>query len=96
MNHQKVHFEQCSLEILIDNLTFSDIPPLIDTLSGISSSDVDAVDVSQKSSDVSIDGESLLLLLRAVNHKLRAVNFINSSFWKDVLRYVAQCSPDSF
>ncbi|CAL9056094.1 protein DWD HYPERSENSITIVE TO UV-B 1-like isoform X2 [Musa acuminata AAA Group] len=90
VKHQKVHFEQCSLEILIDNLTFSDIPPLIDTLSGISSSDVDAVDVSQKSSDVSIDGESLLLLLRAVNHKLRAVNFINSSFWKDVLRDIFQ------
>lgn len=76
------------MEILIDHLTSSDIPPLIDTLSEISLSDINAVDLYQKSSNVLLDGESLLLLLSAVNQKLRVVDLINSSFWKDALRYV--------
>lgn len=76
------------MEILIDHLTSSDIPPLIDTLSEISLSDINAVDLCQKSSNVLLDGESLLLLLSAVNQKLRVVDLINSSFWKDALRYV--------
>ncbi|CAL9149048.1 unnamed protein product [Musa hybrid cultivar] len=90
VKHQKAHFEQCHLEILIDHLTSSDIPPLIDTLSEISLSDINAVDLYQKSSNVLLDGESLLLLLSAVNQKLRVVDLINSSFWKDALRDICQ------
>ncbi|RZS08834.1 hypothetical protein BHM03_00039860 [Ensete ventricosum] len=90
VKHQKAHFEQCHLEIFIDHLMSSDIPPLIDTLSEISLSDINAVDLCQKSSNVVLDGESLLLLLSAVNQKLRVVDLINSSFWKDALRDICQ------
>ncbi|CAL9072757.1 unnamed protein product [Musa textilis] len=90
VKHQNAHFEQCHLEIFIDHLMSSDIPPLIDTLSEISLSEINAVDLCQKSSNVLLDGESLLLLLSAVNRKLRAVDLMNSSFWKDALRDICQ------
>ncbi|WOK97827.1 hypothetical protein Cni_G06535 [Canna indica] len=85
VKRQKAHFEQCCLEIFIDHLTFADIPLLIETLSETCLSDIDAIDITQKSSNVSLNGECLLLLLGAVNQKLRIVDLSSSSLREDVL-----------
>ncbi|KAG6504272.1 uncharacterized protein LOC121985155 [Zingiber officinale] len=87
--YKKARFGKCILEIYIDHLDSLDIPPLLDTLSG-SLSGIDMVNIRQKSSNASLDGENLLLLFQAVNQKLRIVDLINSSSWKDVLRDICQ------
>ncbi|XP_042417466.1 uncharacterized protein LOC122006153 isoform X1 [Zingiber officinale] len=87
--YQKEHFGQCILEIFIDHLASLDIPPLIAMLSE-SLSDIDAINIRQKSSNVSLDGEGLLLLFQSINKKLRIIDLINSSSWKDVLRDICQ------
>lgn len=83
MKHQKVRI----LEIFIDQLICSDIPPLVDAFSSGSLSDVDAVDVCQRSSNPSLTGESVLSLLHVLKPKLRVVDLIDWSFWKNILQY---------
>ncbi|KAJ6805310.1 uncharacterized protein M6B38_179240 [Iris pallida] len=80
----------CVLEIYIDQLMSSDFPPLIDALSPICLSGISAVDVCQKSSDISLNGEHVLSLLHAVNHKLRLVDLIGWSSWKNILQDVCE------
>ncbi|XP_020241112.1 uncharacterized protein LOC109819700 isoform X2 [Asparagus officinalis] len=74
------------LEIFIDELTCSDILPLVAAFSSGGLSDIDAVDVCQKSSNPSLTGECILSLLHAVNPKLRVVDLIDWSLWKDILQ----------
>ncbi|XP_072978373.1 protein DWD HYPERSENSITIVE TO UV-B 1 isoform X1 [Typha angustifolia] len=90
VKHQKLQLGHCCLEIFIDQLICSDLPPLIDALSGSSLSDIDAVDLYQKSSNISLDGEYVLSLLNAINRKLRIVDLMDWSFWKDILRDICQ------
>ncbi|KAG1342049.1 hypothetical protein COCNU_05G002780 [Cocos nucifera] len=90
VKHQKSHAEQCCLNIIIDQLKSSDFPPLIDVLSMSNLSEIDAVDICQKSSFILLDGEYVLSLLRAVNQKLRMIDLIDSSSWKDVLHDICQ------
>lgn len=85
MRHQNSRI----LEIFIDQLICSDVPPLVDALSGASLSDIDAVDLCQKSPNPSLNGECVLSLLRAFNTKLRVVDLIDWSFWKNILQYVS-------
>lgn len=89
VKHQKSHAEECCLNIIIDQLKSSDFPPLIDVLSMSNLSEIDAVDVCQNSSYILLDGEYVLSLLRAVNQKLRMIDLVYSSSWKDVLQYVS-------
>ncbi|XP_008787136.2 uncharacterized protein LOC103705263 isoform X2 [Phoenix dactylifera] len=90
VKHQKSRAEECCLKIIIDQLKSSDFPPLIDVLSMSNLSEIDAVDVWQKSSYILLDGEYVLSLLRAVNQKLRMIDLVDSSSWKDVLHDIYQ------
>ncbi|KAJ0960233.1 hypothetical protein J5N97_001945 [Dioscorea zingiberensis] len=75
-------FEQCKQSVSPDQLVNSDFPPLIDALSDIDLSGIDAIDVHQGSSGLQLEGEYVLPLLHAVNCKLRVVELIDWSYWK--------------
>ncbi|XP_059652972.1 protein DWD HYPERSENSITIVE TO UV-B 1 [Cornus florida] len=82
---KKSRHKQCSLVIILDDLKDTDFHPLLDVFMEIDTSEIEAVDIIQKSSCV-FDGELTLLLLRAINQKLRIVDLQDSSFGKDFLR----------
>ncbi|KAJ0982087.1 hypothetical protein J5N97_010342 [Dioscorea zingiberensis] len=84
VKNQRMCQELCVLEIFVDQLVNSDFPPLIDALSDIHLSGIDAIDVHQGSSDLQLEGEYVLSLLHAVNCKLRVVELIDWSYWKNL------------
>ena len=88
LKNQTTCKEQCVLEIYVDHLLNSDVPPLIDALSNIDFFGIDAIDVRQRSSGLQLDEDFVLSLLQVVNCKLRVVEFVDSSYLKKILRYV--------
>ncbi|KAK1316796.1 hypothetical protein QJS10_CPA05g01262 [Acorus calamus] len=84
------HKELCILEIFLDHLTHSDFPPLVDAFSMTDLSGIDAVDIRQESPGVSFNGQCVLSLLRSIYQRLRIVDLLDWSFWKDVLRDLSQ------
>lgn len=79
-----------TLEIFIDQLASADIRPLVDAFSLGNPSDVDAIDICQRSPNPSLNGECVLSLLRAVNPQLRIVDLVDWSFWKNILQDIFQ------
>lgn len=79
--------EVSSLVVLLDDLKDVDYYPLLDLLMEIDSSEIDAVDMINRSSCI-LSGESVSSLLRAVNKKLQVVDVRDISFGKDFLLYV--------
>lgn len=73
--------------VFLDDLKDADFLPLLDMFMEIGTSDIDAVDIFHYSS-CDLNGECVLLLLRAINQKLRVVNIRDASFGKEFLRYV--------
>lgn len=73
--------------VFLDDLKDADFLPLLDMFMEIGTSDIDAVDIFHYSS-CDLNGEYVLLLLRAINQKLRVVNIRDASFGKEFLRYV--------
>ncbi|KAL9224752.1 hypothetical protein vseg_000761 [Gypsophila vaccaria] len=82
-------YDQCILEISLDSLKDSDFLPLFDLLTNINNSDIDGVDVYNKTS-CAINGGYVLSLLQAVDKKLRAVHLIELSLEKGFLRDLSQ------
>ncbi|KAL0334931.1 UNVERIFIED_CONTAM: hypothetical protein Sradi_4705000 [Sesamum radiatum] len=70
----------------MDDLKDVDLYPLLDLLKEIDSSEIDAVDIVNRSSCV-LSGEHVSAVLRAVNKKLRVVDICDISFGKDFLLY---------
>ncbi|KAI8554598.1 hypothetical protein RHMOL_Rhmol05G0109900 [Rhododendron molle] len=79
----------CSLVVFLDDLKDADFLPLLDMFMEIGTSDIDAVDIFHYSS-CDLNGEYVLLLLRAINQKLRVVNIRDASFGKEFLRDLSQ------
>ncbi|KAG8368453.1 hypothetical protein BUALT_Bualt15G0047000 [Buddleja alternifolia] len=86
---KKARCEISSLVVSIDDLKDVDFNPLLDLLKEIDSSEIDAVDMVNRSSCV-LSGEYVSPLLHAVNEKLRVVDIRDISFGKDFLRDLAQ------
>ncbi|KAL6209888.1 hypothetical protein ACLB2K_020827 [Fragaria x ananassa] len=76
--------ELCSLEISLDHLMDVEFPPLIDLCMELDASEVEAVDISNESLHV-LNGKYALLLMRAINQKLRVVDLQDLAFGKDFL-----------
>lgn len=71
--------------VSMDDLKDVDFYPLLDLLKKIDTSEIDAVDMVNKSSCV-LNGEYVSILLHAVNKKLRVVDICDISFGKDFLK----------
>ncbi|XP_071697425.1 protein DWD HYPERSENSITIVE TO UV-B 1-like isoform X2 [Rutidosis leptorrhynchoides] len=80
----KLENEESSFSIFLDDLEGVDFHPLYNVFVLIDMSEIDAVDILQKSS-CSLDADSVLLLLHAVHHKLRVVDLQDRTFGKDFL-----------
>lgn len=74
------------MEISLDHLKDTDFPPLLDLCMELDDSEVEAVDICNKSLYV-LDGKYALLLMRAINQKLRVVDLYDLSFGKNFSRY---------
>ncbi|KAF7130522.1 hypothetical protein RHSIM_Rhsim10G0161500 [Rhododendron simsii] len=86
---KKAHCQLCSLVVFLDDLKDADFLPLLDMFMEIGTSDIDAVDIFHYSS-CDLNGEYVLLLLRAINQKRRVVNIRDASFGKEFLRDLSQ------
>lgn len=82
---KKTCHELCILEIMLDHLKDMDLHPLLDVVVDIEASEIEAVDIYNKSSG-ELKGEYALLLMRALNKKLRAVDLQDISLGKDFCR----------
>ncbi|KAL8205157.1 hypothetical protein R6Q57_008708 [Mikania cordata] len=81
---RKLDNEESSFVIFLDDLTGADFHPLYNVLAIFDISEIDSVDILQKST-CSLEGDSVLLLLHAVNQKLRVVDLQDRTFGKDFL-----------
>ncbi|KAI3523977.1 hypothetical protein L1887_02537 [Cichorium endivia] len=81
---KKSNNEESTFVIFLDDLKSIDFHPLYNVFLQIDSSEIDSVDILQKSS-CSLDGNSVLLLLLAINQKLRVVDLQDRTFGKDFL-----------
>ncbi|XP_051146851.1 protein DWD HYPERSENSITIVE TO UV-B 1 isoform X1 [Andrographis paniculata] len=86
---KKARHETCTLMVSMDDLRDVDFYPLLDLLKEIDVSEVDAVDMVNKSSCV-LGGEYASSLLHAISKKLRVVDICDISFGKDFLLDLAQ------
>ncbi|XAR52891.1 hypothetical protein NMG60_11021216 [Bertholletia excelsa] len=86
---KKACHQLCSLVIFLDDLKDADFPPLFDIFMEIDTSEIDAVDIYHDSS-CDLNGEYVLLLLRAIGQKLRVVDLQDVSFGKEFLRDLSQ------
>uniref|UniRef100_A0A5B7C1Q0 U2A'/phosphoprotein 32 family A C-terminal domain-containing protein n=1 Tax=Davidia involucrata TaxID=16924 RepID=A0A5B7C1Q0_DAVIN len=86
---KKSRHQLCNLVVFLDDLKDADFLPLLDVFMEIDTSEIDAVDILHESSCV-LDGEYVLLLLRAINQKLRVVDLRDLSFGKDFLLDLSQ------
>lgn len=70
--------------ILMDDLKDADFYPLLDIIKDIDVSEIDAVDIVNRSS-CGLSPEYVLDLMHAVNNKLRVVDIRDISFGRDFL-----------
>lgn len=84
---KKARREISSFIITMDDLKDVDFYPLLDLLKEVDASEIDAVDIINRSS-CALNGEYVLPLLQAVNKKLRVVDICDISLGKDFLLYV--------
>ncbi|GKF57366.1 hypothetical protein Tco_0170903, partial [Tanacetum coccineum] len=83
----KSNNEESSFEIFLDDIKPADFYPLHNVFLQIDISEIDVVDVLQKSL-CTLDVDSVLLLLQSVSQKLRVVDLQDRTFGKDFLLYV--------
>lgn len=81
---KKARREVICLVVLLDDLSDDHFHPLLDLLAEIDVSEIDAVDLINRSSGI-MSGECVLSLLRAVHKKLRVVDIQDIFFGKEFL-----------
>lgn len=84
---KKARHEMSTFMVSMDDLKDVDFYPILDLLKEIDASEIDAVNMVNRSSCV-LSGEYVSSLLHAVNKKLRVVDICDISFGKDFLLYV--------
>lgn len=85
----KAQHKGCSLVVLLDNLKDADFHPVLDLFMEIDASEIDAVDIINRSA-CPLDGGYVLSLLRAINTKLRIVDLQDVSLGKNFLLNISQ------
>lgn len=83
----KAFHEPSLLVILLDDIRDADFQPLLELLREVDASDIDAVDIINRST-CALSGDRVILFLRAVSRKLRVVDLQDILFGKDFLLYV--------
>ncbi|XP_076934884.1 protein DWD HYPERSENSITIVE TO UV-B 1-like [Bidens hawaiensis] len=81
---KKSNNEDSTFVIFLEDLKGVDVNPLYNVLVLIDGSEIDSVDLLQKST-CSLEADSVLLLLQAVKQKLRVVDLQDRTFGKDFL-----------
>ncbi|KAF3648749.1 Soluble secretory phospholipase A2 receptor [Capsicum annuum] len=86
---KKARHEVSSLVILLDDIKDTDFHPLLDLLTEADISEIDAVDIINRSVCI-LSWEYLLALVRASSRKLRVVDLQDILFGKEFLQNLAQ------
>lgn len=81
---QKLNNQESSFAIFLDDIKPADFHPLYNAFVQIDISEIDVVDVLQKSL-CTLDVDSVLMLLQSVSQKLRVVDLQDRTFGKDFL-----------
>ena len=84
---KKSHHEVCNLVICMDDVKDVDFNPLVRLLMEIDESEINGVDIIQRSSCF-MSAENVLFLLHIIRKKLRVVDLLDMSFGKKFLLYV--------
>lgn len=74
--------------LILDEIPETDIEPLVETLSAVERSDLDAVDVVYSNRISNLSWPLLVQVMRAVGSKLRKVDLRESTFGREAVRYV--------
>lgn len=80
------------LELVLDDIDGTDIEPLIETLSVVERSDLDAVDVACTNAISNINWPLLVQVMRAAGSKLRNADLRGNAFGREAVRYVTSHS----
>lgn len=80
------------LELVLDDIDGTDIEPLIETLSVVERSDLDAVDVACTNAISNINWPLLVQVMRAAGSKLRNADLRGNVFGREAVRYVTSHS----
>lgn len=86
---KKAHHEDCNLVIYMDDVKDVDFNPLVRLLMEIDESEINGVDVLQRSSCF-MTAEHVLFLLHIIRKKLRVVDLLDMSFGKKFLLDISQ------
>ncbi|XP_017230604.1 protein DWD HYPERSENSITIVE TO UV-B 1 isoform X2 [Daucus carota subsp. sativus] len=86
---KKSHHEVCNLVICMDDVKDVDFNPLVRLLMEIDESEINGVDIIQRSSCF-MSAENVLFLLHIIRKKLRVVDLLDMSFGKKFLLDISQ------
>ncbi|KAK1395108.1 LRRcap domain-containing protein [Heracleum sosnowskyi] len=86
---EKAHHEDCNLVIYMDDVKDVDFNPLVRLLMEIDESEINGVDILQRSSCF-MSVEHVLFLLHIIRKKLRVVDLLDMSFGKKFLLDISQ------
>lgn len=80
--------EKQTLLLVLDEIQDSDIEPIIETLSAVERSHLDAVDVVYSNRRSNLSWPLLVQVMRAAGSKLRKLDLRESAFGREAVRYV--------
>ena len=88
---QHTEKEKKILVLLLDHISESDMEPVIEMLSAVERSDLDAVDVVYSNKVSNLSWSLLIQVMRAVGSKLRIADLRDNTFGREAVRYVTLC-----
>ncbi|KAI4326044.1 hypothetical protein MLD38_031397 [Melastoma candidum] len=80
---------ESTVVVSLDHLADADIRPLVDTFTQLGPSEIDAVDIVQKSPG-SLNADVVMSLVNSIGSKLYIIDFQDPSFGEDFLRRIAK------
>lgn len=91
---QDTENEKRVLVLLLDQIPETDMDPLIETLSAVERSGLDAVDVVYSNTVSNLSWSLLVQVMRAAGSKLRMADLRDNSFGREAVRYVFESFTD--
>ncbi|KAI4385286.1 hypothetical protein MLD38_003331 [Melastoma candidum] len=85
---EMISYGACNVVVSLDQLSCSDIRPLVDTFAQVGPSEVETVDIIQEL-PCSLNVEDVMSLIHSIDDKLNVIDFHNLSFGEDFLRSIA-------
>jgi hypothetical protein len=83
--------EKKILVLPLDQIPETDMAPLIEMLSEVEKSDLDAVDVVYSNTVSNLSWSLLVQVMRAAGSKLRKADLRDNAFGREAVRYITLC-----